>query len=86
MTQTLIETRTDQTLDPGILSHIVPPEPPLSARAVVIRARIYGLEVRALCGHTWVPERDPEKYPLCQKCQEIHNEIYGADSTKNLKP
>ena len=28
-------------------------------------------KVRALCGKTWVPDRDPRRYPLCPTCKEI---------------
>ena len=28
--------------------------------------------VRALCGKKWVPSRDPEKFPICPTCKEIH--------------
>jgi hypothetical protein len=32
---------------------------------------INGSPVRALCGKTWVPNRDPKRYPLCSTCKEI---------------
>jgi uncharacterized C2H2 Zn-finger protein len=28
--------------------------------------------VKALCGKIWVPTRDPEKFPVCPTCKEIH--------------
>jgi len=28
--------------------------------------------VKALCGKNWIPSRDPEKYPICPTCKEIH--------------
>jgi hypothetical protein len=31
-----------------------------------------GKAVRALCGKKWIPNRDPEKFPICPTCKEIH--------------
>ncbi len=25
----------------------------------------------ALCGKRWVPQRDPDRYPICMTCKEI---------------
>ena len=33
---------------------------------------VTGKPVRALCGKKWVPSRDPEKFPICPTCKEIH--------------
>lgn len=38
-------------------------------------AYVFGQEVIALCGHTFVPTRDPEKFPLCPKCKEIADSL-----------
>lgn len=37
----------------------------------VMRAAITGEPVTALCGKTWVPSRDPKRYPICPTCEEI---------------
>lgn len=29
--------------------------------------------ITAECGKTWVPTRDPEKFPVCPECQTIVN-------------
>lgn len=60
-----------------IVAHIVKTEPGESAVAKVTEARIYGTPVEALCGHVWVPSRDPGRYPMCQKCKEIY-ELYRS--------
>jgi hypothetical protein len=31
--------------------------------------------VVALCGKTWVPDRDPHRYPLCPTCREIADSL-----------
>jgi len=69
----------DEDLETGepAMAHIVKTEPDESAAAKVLEARIYGTPVEALCGHVWVPSRDPKQLPLCQKCKEIY-EVYQA--------
>ena len=37
----------------------------------VVDAMVNSTPVRALCGKTWVPGRDPSKYPVCPTCKEI---------------
>lgn len=78
-TETRIEERTDYVLETGepIVAHIVKTEPGENAAAKVLEARIYGSPLEALCGHRWVPSRDPGKHPMCQKCKEIY-QVYKA--------
>lgn len=56
-----------------LAAHIVKTEPGESAAAKVLEARIYGTPLEALCGHVWIPSRDPKQLPLCQKCKEIYD-------------
>ena len=44
---------------------------PRPAEAIILEARVNGTPLTALCGYTWVPSRDPQKYPVCPKCAEI---------------
>ncbi len=78
-TETRIEERTDHLLETGepIVAHIVKTEQGENAAAKVLEARIYGSPLEALCGHRWVPSRDPGKHPMCQKCKEIY-QVYKA--------
>lgn len=46
-------------------AHIVVPA------SAVTEAYITGAAVRALCGKTWVPSRNPEKYSVCPSCKDI---------------
>jgi len=32
---------------------------------------VTGKAVRALCGKKWIPNRDPQKFPICPTCKEI---------------
>jgi hypothetical protein len=38
----------------------------------IVESAITGKAVKALCGKKWVPNRDPEKFPICPTCKEIH--------------
>lgn len=61
----------EETTDP-ILSHIVEADGDKKNAAVkILEARVNGTPVTALCGYVWVPSRDPQKHPVCQKCLEI---------------
>lgn len=64
----------DPTLATGKPSnaHIVKTAPGENAAAKVLEARIYGTPVEALCGHVWVPSRDPKQLPLCEECKSIY--------------
>ena len=37
----------------------------------VMEGIVYGTPVTALCGKVWVPNRDPNRYPLCPTCKEV---------------
>lgn len=45
-------------------SHYVPKDK-------LTEAMIMGTPVVALCGKTWVPSRDPERFPVCPDCKKI---------------
>src|SRR4029453_9353780 len=74
-----VDERTDEDLRTGEpkAAHIVKTDPDESAVAKVTEARIFGYPVEALCGEVFVPQRDPKKLPMCQKCKEIY-ELYRA--------
>lgn len=42
---------------------------PLGAN--IVESMVTGTPVRALCGKVWIPDRDPNRYPLCPTCREI---------------
>lgn len=72
-----IETLFEQ--DTSKSSHYVrcPPDKD-SAAAWLFEARVNGLEVEALCGHRWVPDSDPIKYPVCQACVDRAQHIINT--------
>ncbi len=71
MTATSLETELDPLTGQGRVSHIVKPSKDKHGPELVMEARVFGTPVEALCGHTWVPSRDPKQYPVCQACKEI---------------
>ena len=71
---TTIEQQTDETeqTEDGPVAHIVKTKPGESATAKVLEARVEGTPIEALCGHVWVPSRDPKQLPVCQRCKDIY--------------
>lgn len=69
----------EEIVEPGkpAHAHIVKVEPGESATAKIVEARIYGTPVEALCGHVWVPSRDPKQLPICPECKSVY-EMYRA--------
>jgi Protein of unknown function (DUF3039) len=67
------DTQTTNESDPTKCSHIVKTEDGETATAVVLRARIEGLPLTALCGHVFVPSKDPKNMPVCPTCKEIYD-------------
>ena len=71
-----VKEREDYRLDEGDherFSHYVPKEK-------LTEAMVLGTPVVALCGKTWVPSRDPERFPVCPECKEIwQNMSKGGD-------
>jgi hypothetical protein len=70
----------------GQVAHIVKTEPGESAAAKVLEARIYGYPLEALCGHRWVPSRDPKVLPVCTKCKEVYDLYRSMNDDLNETP
>jgi hypothetical protein len=77
--------RTPQTGDPEC-AHIVKTNGDESAAAKVLQARIEGTPLEALCGHRWVPSRDPKQLPLCAKCKDIYDTYRAFNDGLNETP
>jgi hypothetical protein len=68
---TVLEEHVDYRYDAGDherFSHYVP-------RDKLMDAMVSGTPVRALCGKLWVPSRDPNRFPVCPQCKEIHEKL-----------
>ena len=69
------------------MTHIVNPpknthiwQPGITTAELVQTARMIGAELTALCDYTWVPKRNPEKYPVCQSCIDIAGELMRGNN------
>ncbi|MGB6056842.1 MAG: DUF3039 domain-containing protein [Microthrixaceae bacterium] len=85
-TTTITEERTET--EDGPVAHIVKTKRNEDAAANVLAARVEGTPLEALCGHVWVPSRDPKQLPVCEKCKEIYS-LYkdfsdGLDDTPRM--
>lgn len=38
----------------------------------IVESAVTGKPVIALCGKKWVPNRDPQKFPVCPECKKIY--------------
>ena len=43
----------------------------------IVSSAVEGTPVIALCGKKWVPNRAPERYPVCPACKEIYEQLEG---------
>lgn len=67
----------EATLDHAHAAHIVhvPEDADTTPHALVTWARVMGMPVTALCGWSWVPQRDPKALPICQECYDIQQDM-----------
>ena len=81
-------TETDERLETedGPVAHIVKTKRNEDATAKVLAARVEGTPLEALCGHTWVPSRDPKQLPVCQKCKDIYEMYRGMNDKLDETP
>ena len=83
-TTTITEER-EETED-GPMAHIVKTKRNEDAAAKVLQARVEGTPLEALCGHVWVPSRDPKQLPVCQKCKDIYGMYQGFNDKLDETP
>lgn len=41
----------------------------------ILKAMFDGTPAIALCGKKWIPNRDPQKYPICKTCEKIFKSL-----------
>ena len=46
----------------------------------IVRSNVEGVEVMALCGKKWIPNRDPDRYPICPTCKEIMSALRSTET------
>lgn len=61
--------------DNPAVSHFVGPlytdEGKISGRTRILEAMINGTPIEALCGFVFVPSRNPDNRPICDRCKAI---------------
>jgi hypothetical protein len=77
--QTIPDTDTETETGKPLVAHIVKTKRGETAAAKVLEARVMGTPLEALCGHVWVPSRDPKQLPVCQACREIYEMYRGLN-------
>lgn len=45
----------------------------------IMESAVTGSPVIALCGKVWIPNRDPQKFPVCPDCQKIYESLPGGE-------
>lgn len=41
----------------------------------IVRSAVEGVPVIALCGKRWIPNRNPDRYPVCPECKELYGSL-----------
>jgi hypothetical protein len=73
MTAIIEETRQTTSTDKNECAHIVLEKGnEETAHAYVMRARIEGFPIIALCGFTWIPNKKATGLPVCEECKSIY--------------
>lgn len=63
----------EQTDDPGDhdkFSHYVRKEK-------ILESAVTGKAVRALCGKKWLPNSNPDRFPVCPNCKAVYDKMKG---------
>ena len=71
---TVLDKQTEKLLDDGDherFAHYV-------NKTEMTKSAVTGNPVRALCGKKWVPNRNPENFPVCPECKKIYEELKAA--------
>ena len=72
---THVETETKENLEAGDherFAHYV-------KKDKIVESAVTGKPVTALCGKRWIPNRDPNKFPICPTCKEIYSSLRKGD-------
>lgn len=82
MTSTITEekiiTETDKT---EVAHYVISPNDDESNQAYVMRARVEGFAIEALCGYKWIPFKLATGLPVCQECEEISKNYDPGDGS-----
>ena len=43
-------------------------------KADIVESAVTGKPIVALCGKVWVPDRNPDRFPLCPRCKDLYEQ------------
>ena len=49
-------------------------------KADIVESAVTGKPIVALCGKGWVPDRNPDRFPLCPRCKELYEKKKSQES------
>ncbi len=61
----------DENVDEGDhdkFAHYVPKDK-------IVESAVTGKPVRALCGKKWLPNSNPDRFPVCPACKDIYEKL-----------
>ena len=50
-------------------------------KADIVESTVTGKPIVALCGKVWVPDRNPDRFPLCPKCKELYEQKKAKENS-----
>ena len=71
---TVLDDRTEEFLDDGDHERFAHYE----NKVEMTKSAVTGEPVTALCGKKWVPNRDPQRFPVCPECKKIYEALKSA--------
>ncbi len=74
---------TDLAPDPTTTDTSEPEVAHIAPAADVSRAYVTGEAITALCGVVFVPTRDPNRYPVCEPCKAVLDQIKAGRGGAN---
>lgn len=55
----------------------------IARKEAVNRAYVTGEAIEALCGEVFVPTRDPNRYPVCEPCKTVLEQLNAGRGGQN---
>ena len=43
----------------------------------ILESAVTGKAVRALCGKKWLPNSNPDRFPVCPNCKAVYDKMKG---------
>jgi len=81
--------KTETSDEPEEASHIVlvpPTEDDTSPQGYVLRARVEGFPITAICGYAFIPIKNPEPLPVCSGCLDVFRNDPNAFNDREELP